>query len=253
MIKFNSKVVGSEVEVKPGSPLDLKCEGDGPVNWQTRLPKHRRFISKGTGNVRTFKVENPSAEFTGTYKCFYTGPKYSNLTTSVHVYVKGELRQTRVLLFCVKNSSTSVIILTCKCLNGSLSTVVTSFYDQFFQSLFLLDPDRVFWTSSTSLRVVEKEGEKYLLPCLLTDPAATDLGLRMDNGTTVPPGMNFTVYRHHGILIHSLHPSFNADYVCTARVKGVEKTSRAFSINVIQSETTCLLEMMLTSLIWYLH
>uniref|UniRef100_A0A3Q1JB40 receptor protein-tyrosine kinase n=1 Tax=Anabas testudineus TaxID=64144 RepID=A0A3Q1JB40_ANATE len=184
VIKFNSKVVGSEVEVKPGSPLDLKCEGDGPVNWQTRLPKHRRFISKGTGNVRTFKVENPSAEFTGTYKCFYTGPKYSNLTTSVHVYVK--------------------------------------------------DPDRVFWTSSTSLRVVEKEGEKYLLPCLLTDPAATDLGLRMDNGTTVPPGMNFTVYRHHGILIHSLHPSFNADYVCTARVKGVEKTSRAFSINVIQ-------------------
>ncbi|XP_055368253.1 macrophage colony-stimulating factor 1 receptor isoform X2 [Betta splendens] len=81
---------------------------------------------------------------------------------------------------------------------------------------------------------MRKEGEDYLLPCLLTDPAATDLGLRMDNGTTVPPGMNFTVYRHNGILIHSLHPSFNADYVCTARVNGVKKTSRVFSINVIQ-------------------
>lgn len=69
----------------------------------------------------------------------------------------------------------------------------------------------------------------------------------MDNGTTVPPGMNFTVDRHHGILIHSLHPSFNADYVCTARVNGVEKTSRTFSINVIQSETTCLLEIRLSS------
>lgn len=103
-------------------------------------------------------------------------------------------------------------------------------------SLSLPDPSRVFWTSSTSLRVVRKEGEDYLLPCLLTDPAATDLGLRMDNGTSVPPGMNFTVYRHRGILIHSLHPSFNADYVCTARVDGVEKTSKAFSINVIQSE-----------------
>lgn len=96
----------------------------------------------------------------------------------------------------------------------------------------------MFWTSSTSLRVVIKEGEDYLLPCLLTDPSATELGLRMDNGTTVPPGMNFTVYRHRGILIHSLHPSFNADYVCTARVNGVEKTSKAFSINVIQSETS---------------
>ncbi|KAK2849203.1 hypothetical protein Q5P01_009037 [Channa striata] len=186
VIKFNSKVVKSlEVVVEPGSPLDLKCEGDGPVNWQTRLTKHKRYVSKASGNVRSLKVENPSAEFTGTYKCFYTAEaQYRNLTSSVHVYVK--------------------------------------------------DPHRVFWTSSTSLRVVKKEGEDYLLPCLLTDPAAKDLGLRMDNGTTVPPGMNFTVYRHHGIYIHSLHPSFNADYVCTARVNGVEKTSRAFSINVIQ-------------------
>lgn len=103
-------------------------------------------------------------------------------------------------------------------------------------SLFLLDPNRLFWTSSTSLRVVRKEGEDYLLPCLLTDPEATDLGLRMDNDTTVPSGMNFTVYRHRGVLIHNLQPSFNADYVCTAKVKGVEGTSKAFSINVIQSE-----------------
>ncbi|XP_039669924.1 macrophage colony-stimulating factor 1 receptor 1-like isoform X2 [Perca fluviatilis] len=184
VIKFNSKVVeSSEVVVRPGTPLDLRCEGDRPVNWQTRLAKHRRFVSKGNGNVRTLKVERPSAEFTGTYKCFYTdGPP--QLTSSVHVYVK--------------------------------------------------DPNRVFWTSSTSLRVVRKEGEDYLLPCLLTDPAATDLGLRMDNGTSVPPGMNYTVYRHRGILIHKLHPRFNADYVCTAKVGRVERTSKAFSINVIQ-------------------
>lgn len=84
--------------------------------------------------------------------------------------------------------------------------------------------------------MVKKEGEDYMLPCLLTNPAATDLGLRMDNGTVVPPGMNFTAYRHRGFLIRSLHPSFNADYVCTARLDGVERTSKAFSINVIQSE-----------------
>ncbi|KAK5925132.1 hypothetical protein CgunFtcFv8_017680 [Champsocephalus gunnari] len=184
VIKWNSKVVaGSEVVVRFGSPLDLRCEGDRPVTWQTRLPKHRRYISKDNGNVRTLKVERPTAEFTGTYKCVYTTGS-RQLTSSVHVYVK--------------------------------------------------DPNRVFWTSSTSVQVVRKEGEDYLLPCLLTDPAATDLGLRMDNGTSVPPGMNFTVYRHRGILIHRLHPSYNTDYVCTARVNGVEKTSKAFSINVIQ-------------------
>lgn len=183
VIKLNSKVVKSaEVVVSAGSPLDLRCEGEAPVIWQTRLPKHRRYISKGNGTVRTFKVDRPTAEFTGTYKCYYTNGSHRD--SSVYVYVK--------------------------------------------------DPSHVFWTSSTSLQVVVKEGESYLLPCLLTDPEATDISLRMNNGTSVPPGMNFTIFRHRGILIHSLHPSFNADYICTARVNGVEKTSKAFSINVIQ-------------------
>lgn len=183
VIKLNSKVVKSaEVVVRAGSPLDLRCEGEAPVIWQTRLPKHRRYISRGNGTVRTFKVDRPTAEFTGTYKCYYTNGSHRD--SSVYVYVK--------------------------------------------------DPSHVFWTSSTSLQVVVKEGESYLLPCLLTDPEATDISLRMNNGTSVPPGMNFTIFRHRGILIHSLHPSFNADYICTARVNGVEKTSKAFSINVIQ-------------------
>uniref|UniRef100_A0A8C8E154 receptor protein-tyrosine kinase n=1 Tax=Oryzias sinensis TaxID=183150 RepID=A0A8C8E154_9TELE len=186
VIKLNSRLVGStEVVIKTGNILDLRCEGNEPVNWQPRLAKHKRYVSRGSGNVRTFKVDRATAEFTGTYKCFYAAKsQYSNLTSWVHVYVK--------------------------------------------------DPNRVFWTSSTSLRVVKKEGEDYLLPCLLTDPSATELGLRMDNGTSVPPGMNFTINRYQGILIHSLHPNFNADYVCTARINGVEKTSKAFSINVIQ-------------------
>lgn len=91
VIKWNSKVVaGSEVVVRFGSPLDLRCEGDRPVTWQTRLPKHRRYISKNNGNVRTLKVERPTAEFTGTYKCVYTTGS-RQLTSSVHVYVKGML------------------------------------------------------------------------------------------------------------------------------------------------------------------
>ncbi|CAL8263962.1 unnamed protein product [Lota lota] len=189
VIKFNSRVVvGDEVVVSPGTPLVLRCEGDGPVIWTTRLPKHRRYVSRGAGRVRTFKVDRPTAEFTGTYQCAYTSRNHNMpaevTASSVHVYVK--------------------------------------------------DPNRLFWTSIAHLRVVKKEGEECLLPCLLTDPTATHMGLRMDNGTTVPPGMNFTAFPHRGILIHSLHPSFNADYVCTARVGGVEKVSKAFSINVIQ-------------------
>ncbi|XP_055080934.1 macrophage colony-stimulating factor 1 receptor isoform X2 [Periophthalmus magnuspinnatus] len=185
VIRFNSRVLTRpEVVVKVGTQLDLRCEGDGPVNWRPRLPKHRRYISKLRGSVQMLRVERPTAEFTGTYVCYYTSGPQRELTASIHVYVR--------------------------------------------------DPNRVFWASSNFLRIVKKEGEDFMLPCLLTDPSATDIGLRMDNGTSVPPGMNYTVYKHRGILIHNLHPSFNADYVCMARVNGVEKTSRVFSINVIQ-------------------
>uniref|UniRef100_A0A673XEZ2 receptor protein-tyrosine kinase n=1 Tax=Salmo trutta TaxID=8032 RepID=A0A673XEZ2_SALTR len=187
VIKLNSEVVvGPEVVLNPGTPLVLRCEGDGPVNWLTRLSKHKSLISKGNGSVRTFTVDRPSAEHTGTYKCEYTSGnvKGRDLFSTVHVYVK--------------------------------------------------DPDSLFWTSSTSLRVVRKEGEDHLLPCLLTDPEATDLGLRMDNCTSVPPGMNYTADPRRGILIRNLHPSYNADYVCSAKLHGVERTSKTFNLNIIQ-------------------
>lgn len=92
MIRLNSKVVsGPEVVVKSGTPLDLRCEGDAPVDWQPRLAKHKRYMSKGKVNVCTLKVARPSAEFTGTYKCFYKGgTQHHNLTSSVHVFVKGK-------------------------------------------------------------------------------------------------------------------------------------------------------------------
>lgn len=96
VIKLNSEVVvGPEVVLNPGTPLVLRCEGDGPVNWLTRLSKHKSLISKGNGSVRTFTVDRPSAEHTGTYKCEYTSGnvKGRDLFSTVHVYVKGKLRR----------------------------------------------------------------------------------------------------------------------------------------------------------------
>lgn len=93
VIWFNSKLVqSSEVVVKPGESLELKCEGDGPVTWQTRLPKHKRYMSRSPGNICSIRVEHPTAEFTGTYKCLYSAlPQHRHLTSSVYIYVKGEL------------------------------------------------------------------------------------------------------------------------------------------------------------------
>uniref|UniRef100_A0A3B4DQN8 receptor protein-tyrosine kinase n=1 Tax=Pygocentrus nattereri TaxID=42514 RepID=A0A3B4DQN8_PYGNA len=100
--------------------------------------------------------------------------------------------------------------------------------------VFVRDPKVLFVSPFTLRSVVRKEGEDAILPCLLTDPAATDVQLRMDNGTAPPSGMNMTFDPKKGMLIRNLHPGYNADYVCSAKTQGVEKVSIVFSINVIQ-------------------
>ncbi|XP_052430001.1 macrophage colony-stimulating factor 1 receptor [Carassius gibelio] len=184
-IRLNSEdPVGTDVILDSGSPLHLICEGDGPVTWLPRLAKHKRYISKEVGNVRSFYVKQATADFTGTYKCVYLNTNDSNESSSVHVFVR--------------------------------------------------DNRFLFVSPSTSLRYVRKEGEDLTLPCLLTDPDATDFTFRMDNGSAVPYGMNVTFDPKKGVLIRNVHPGFNADYVCSARIRGVWKVSKIFSINVIQ-------------------
>uniref|UniRef100_A0A672SU60 receptor protein-tyrosine kinase n=1 Tax=Sinocyclocheilus grahami TaxID=75366 RepID=A0A672SU60_SINGR len=180
-IRLNSGApVGTDVILDSGSPLHLICEGDAPVTWLPRLARHKRFISKEVGNVRSFRVNIATADFTGTYKCVYMSGNDSN------------------------------------------------------ESVLVADPRILFVSPSTSLRYVRKEGEDLTLPCLLTDPDATDFTFRMDNGSAVPYGMNVTFDPKKGVLIHNVQPGFNADYVCSARIRGVEKVSKIFSINIIQ-------------------
>ncbi|XP_036431546.1 macrophage colony-stimulating factor 1 receptor [Colossoma macropomum] len=100
--------------------------------------------------------------------------------------------------------------------------------------VFVRDPNVLFVTPPSLRSVVKKEGEDAILPCLLTDPAATDVQLRMDNGTAPPAGMNMTFDPKRGMLIQNVHPGYNADYVCSVKIQGVEKVSIVFSINVIQ-------------------
>ncbi|XP_051514407.1 macrophage colony-stimulating factor 1 receptor-like [Myxocyprinus asiaticus] len=184
-ITVNSEVLtSSDVILNTGSPLLLTCEGDGPVTWLPRLFRHKRYISKGVGNIQSFRVDKASVDFTGTYKCVYTNGKKSNVSSSVHVFVR--------------------------------------------------DSNILFVTPSTSLSYVRKEGEDLMLPCLLTNPNATDFMFRMHNGSVVPYGMNVTFDPRKGVLIRNVHPGYNADYVCSARIEGVEKMSKIFSITVIQ-------------------
>ncbi|XP_062404924.1 macrophage colony-stimulating factor 1 receptor [Sardina pilchardus] len=88
VIQRSSLTSDSDLVLTLGSPLLLHCHGDAVVTWQPRLAKHRKFISKGVGRSRTFRVGRAEAEHTGTYKCVYTNASLTHLYSSVHVYVR---------------------------------------------------------------------------------------------------------------------------------------------------------------------
>ncbi|XP_067313076.1 macrophage colony-stimulating factor 1 receptor-like isoform X2 [Pseudorasbora parva] len=184
-IRLNSGAsAGSDVILSSGSPLHLICEGDGPVTWLPPLAKYKRYISKEVGNICSFRVDKATPQFTGTYKCDYINRTYSDVSSSVHVFVR--------------------------------------------------DSRALFVSPGLPKPLVPTEGEDMLLPCLLTDPDATDFTLRMENGSAMPYGMNVTFDPRKGVLIHNVQPGFTSDYICSAKIRGVERVSKIFRINVRQ-------------------
>uniref|UniRef100_A0A8C9T7K4 receptor protein-tyrosine kinase n=1 Tax=Scleropages formosus TaxID=113540 RepID=A0A8C9T7K4_SCLFO len=139
---------------------------------------------------------------------------------------------------CPRNQRRSLIEIsraTVKC-TGTYMCVFDSRKD-FFTSVhvYVNDPNNLFVPMRGTVRLDKKEGENCLLECLLTDPSATDLSLLMKNGTSPPPGMNYTADPRKGVLIRNLQPSYSADYVCSAQIGGVEKRSQPFSVEVSQN------------------
>ncbi|KAK3558359.1 hypothetical protein QTP86_017231, partial [Hemibagrus guttatus] len=103
--------------------------------------------------------------------------------------------------------------------------------------IFVKDSKQLFETP-LNYHIIKNEGEDALVPCLVTDPAATDIRLRMQNGSAAPPGMNITTDPKKGIWIWNLQFGFSSKYVCSARIGGVEKVSLPINLQVTSRART---------------
>lgn len=84
----NEDLIESDIVIDAGSRLVLTCEGDGPVTIVPQLAKHKKY-SKANGTRCNFTVSKTASEFTGTYKCVYTGINSSNFS-SVYIFIRSE-------------------------------------------------------------------------------------------------------------------------------------------------------------------
>ncbi|KAF5897586.1 macrophage colony-stimulating factor 1 receptor, partial [Clarias magur] len=118
-------------------------------------------------------------------------------------------------------------------LTGTYKCVYTDTNSSIFSSVYIYVRDPKFlFDYPPNKYIMKKEGENALIPCRLTDPAATDVQLRMKNGSAPPSDMNVTFDPKKGMLIRNLTLWFSSEYVCSARIGGVEKKSPVFNLRV---------------------
>ncbi|XP_061754952.1 macrophage colony-stimulating factor 1 receptor 2 isoform X1 [Nerophis ophidion] len=112
----------------------------------------------------------------------------------------------------------------CSYVNQSLEHLHTQIH------LYVKDPSIIFVTPRGMTPTV-KEGQDFLVRCLLTDPSVTNLTLQSED-QQLPNGMNVTFDPHRGALIHKVQKNFNGRYFCSGSKLGRHFRSKSFNLLV---------------------
>lgn len=104
------------------------------------------------------------------------------------------------------------------------------------------NPDSVFETPRVVRQEEFKEGQDFLLRCLLTDPSVSNLTLQSAGDTSgrgqgLPPAMNVTFDPKRGALIRGLRRTFTGYYVCSGWKDGRQFKSKPVGLGPCK---TCL-------------
>lgn len=123
------------------------------------------------------------------------------------------------------------------------------------------NPDTVFETPREVRQAEVKEGEDFLLRCLLTDPSVSNLTLQSEGDTSgrgqgLPPAMTVTFDPKRGALIRGLRRTFTGYYVCSGWKGGRQFRSKAVSLKVAPCKTclpACLYDCLYTCSLAMFH
>ncbi|KAI4896207.1 hypothetical protein NFI96_030855 [Prochilodus magdalenae] len=97
--------------------------------------------------------------------------------------------------------------------------------------VYVKDLENVFVRSMVNGLLV-REGKNCTLPCLVTDPAVTDLSLVTCSGDPLPADLSYSTNLQRGITIHNVSKAFEGCYVCTGVMGGVTMSSSQYDVDV---------------------
>uniref|UniRef100_A0AAX7VRS6 receptor protein-tyrosine kinase n=1 Tax=Astatotilapia calliptera TaxID=8154 RepID=A0AAX7VRS6_ASTCA len=77
-----------------------------------------------------------------------------------------------------------------------------------------------------------REGDSCTIPCLVTDPEVTHLGLETCDGRPLPSGMSYKSDLQEGITINNIQKEYDGCYVCVGLLHGVKVMSSKYNLEV---------------------
>ena len=77
-----------------------------------------------------------------------------------------------------------------------------------------------------------REGESCTVPCLVTDPAVTNLSLHTCDGQPLPLGLTYTARPQRGVVISNISKEQEGCYVCAGQLGETTVKSNEYVIEV---------------------
>ncbi|XP_030588402.1 KIT proto-oncogene, receptor tyrosine kinase b isoform X2 [Archocentrus centrarchus] len=97
--------------------------------------------------------------------------------------------------------------------------------------VFVKDPDNAFLHIMVNNKLV-REGDSCTIPCLVTDPEVTHLGLETCDTQPLPSGMSYQSDIQEGITINNIQREYDGCYICVGLLRGVKVMSSKYTLEV---------------------
>uniref|UniRef100_A0A669EHL0 receptor protein-tyrosine kinase n=1 Tax=Oreochromis niloticus TaxID=8128 RepID=A0A669EHL0_ORENI len=97
--------------------------------------------------------------------------------------------------------------------------------------VYVKDPYNAFLHIMINIKLV-REGDSCTIPCLVTDPEVTHLGLETCDGRPLPSGMRYKSDLQEGITINNIQKEYDGCYVCVGLLHGVKVMSSKYNLEV---------------------
>lgn len=211
----------SEPLISPGGPhivvpkkgkLELRCYDNATTSGAP--PRLRWYRDKSRkldgevqeGNVAFVRLSAAQLNHMGRYICV------NNITleqSSIYVYVKGG----------------------CLTGGGHLDVCLHNINPNLYLSVISLDPYNAFLHIMINIKLV-REGDSCTIPCLVTDPEVTHLGLETCDGRPLPSGMSYKSDLQEGITINNIQKEYDGCFVCVGLLHGVKVMSSKYNLEV---------------------